>query len=83
MSNRLSIARMGSKPFLDATAYAHNGHDYAWLINELEKLENEKTTKTKICEAMKMTAPTLDKYIFVINLERIQHRNPKREEVNQ
>lgn len=68
-----SIARMGSKKFLDTTTDIHNGHNHAWLMNELKRLADDETTKRQICTDMNITGPTLDKYIFVINLERVQH----------
>ncbi len=75
MPSNLSIARVGSKPFLDATADQHNGKDHAWLISELEKLDKKppETTRKDICKAMDITGPTFDKYRFVINLEKAQH----------
>ena len=70
-----SIARLGSKQFLDMTANQHNGHNHAWLIAELDRLARGETTKREIFKAMGITAPILDKYIFIINLERAQNGN--------
>ncbi len=73
MSNQpFSIARMGSKAFLDDTADMHNGKDYDWVIDAMAKLKTGEMTKKEMVKAMNITAPTLDKYIFIINLERVQ-----------
>jgi hypothetical protein len=75
MPSNLSIAKMGSQRYLDMTADQHNGKDHAWLIDTLKKLEAGGMTKREICESMNVTGPTLDKYIFVINLEKVQQHN--------
>ena len=72
MPSNLSIAKMGSQRYLDMTADQHNGKGHAWLLNALKRLEAGEMTKREICEAMNVTGPTLDKYIFVINLEKVQ-----------
>jgi hypothetical protein len=75
MPSNISIAKMGSKPFLDLTAPQHNGHNHAWLVDSLKRLDAGSKTKREICADMNITGPTLDKYIFVINLERAQDGN--------
>ncbi len=72
---RPSIASIGLKSYLDGTAHVHNGTDYAWFEDAMRRYEAGEMTKTDIRKAMNISALTLDKYIFIRTVEKVQHGN--------
>jgi hypothetical protein len=69
---RPSIAGMGLKLYLDGTAHVHNGKDYAWFEDAMKRFEFGDTFKREIYDAMDISPLTLDKYILIYNIERVQ-----------
>lgn len=84
-NTRPTTASQGLKLSLDNTASIHNDKNYDWFIEAVRRIEAmpRKMTKKQACEEMNITLPTFEKYYTIHKIERIQHRNPKREEVNQ
>lgn len=74
-SSRLTIAGMGLEAYLDGTAHMHNGKDYAWFVDAVDRLDADQTTKKEIYETMEITPVTLDKYILLRNIEQVKHGN--------
>jgi hypothetical protein len=71
-NSRLTIANMGLKAYLDGTIHIHNGTDYAWFEDAMRRYEAKEMTKKEIYDAMSISPVTLDKYILIYNIERVQ-----------
>lgn len=85
-SNRMTIANLGLPGYINATAYLHNGKDWAWLDEQAARLDEqdarfkagdkipkaEQITKKDMYEAMGVIANTLDKYLTLRKIERVQ-----------
>jgi hypothetical protein len=76
-NNRITIAGMGGiRPYLNALAEMNNSDkDFDWLEAQAAKIDAGEITKKEVYEAMGITANTLEKYLTLLKIDRVQHGN--------